>query len=697
VARAVRTVGLTLAAAIAAAAGCRSPRRATPHGRQSDVARAGTDAPAFAQGCAACHRAEFEAWRGSQHARAQTPGASGLVAPAGAEARGVIGVEPLRQVLVAAAGGRWQVFDPAYDVARGAWFTVFADARTPGAWGHWTGRGLTWNAQCAWCHTTGFTRGYDAVRDVYASRWDAVGVACAQCHGAMDGHPGRASRSRAWRDGAGDGCASCHARREELTGDYRAGEVFDDHFRLSLADVPGAHHPDGQAADEDFERASLALSPMGHRGVTCLDCHDPHSGGLRVANGRDGLCATCHAAGARGAPVITAGHAHHDPAGPGARCVACHMPEATFMQRDHRRDHGFTVPDPALAAELGMPDACAGCHPTWSPAARAGHVDAWFGAGRARPRRWRARLVARAMRGEAGVSAELAGALAGEPNDAWRASLAGMLAAWVDDAVARGALTARLGDRSPWVRAAAARALGGTAPEAVEGLLRDPVRAVRVDAAWSLRGMRPWSPALRAEVERWIEVTSDQPAGVLRRAELAWIEGRPAEARRWAERATGWDPSGPTFAAVARLADAAGDSAGALGALGAAMRVEPTAASHPFARGLVLAAAGRTAEAEADLARAVTLDPSAARAWYNLGLARAALGRSDDALAALGRARALSPRAAEVVWAEATVLHGAGRRAEAAEAARRVLALDATHAGATALLSGASGSARSPR
>ena len=198
---------------------------------------------------------------------------------------------------------------------------------------------------------------------------------------------------------------------------------------------------------------------MGQRGVTCSDCHDPHSGGLRAPIARDELCLTCHGNGARGAPVIDATHAHHPAASDGARCVNCHMPAATYMQRDRRRDHGFTIPDPTLTRELGVPNACSGCHTdrtvTWAEE----RVTAWFGEGHRGAVRRRARIVARAMRGDASVLRELASLAMREDNDAWRASLVAMLAQWADHPEVDEAFTSALRDRSPWVRAAAARSV----------------------------------------------------------------------------------------------------------------------------------------------------------------------------------------------------------------------------------------------
>ena len=43
-------------------------------------------------------------------------------------------------------------------------------------------------------------------------------------------------------------------------------------------------------------------------------------------------------------------------------CVDCHMPTTIYMQRHVRHDHGFTIPDPRLTKELGIPNACNRCH-----------------------------------------------------------------------------------------------------------------------------------------------------------------------------------------------------------------------------------------------------------------------------------------------------------------------------------------------
>lgn len=519
--------------------------------RGRGVLRADTPPPTP---CEACHPGVAARWAGSQHARAQRPfdPARDPAPPvAGVRAGGVIGIEPLQQMLVAFPGGRWQVLDPAWDAVRGAWFSIFGDAAAqpaPTEWGHWTQRGMNWNAQCAACHTTGPQKGYDATADAYDTRWQALGVGCLECHAGAD-RPGP------------EVCAPCHARREPLTDAYRAGEPFDEHFRLLLGDTPDLHQADGRAADEVFEVGALRLSAMGAAGVTCLDCHEPHGGGLRRPVTDDALCLDCHGGlGRRGAPAIEPGaHTHHPPSSAGARCVECHMPRRVFMGRDARRDHAFTSPDPALAVATGEPDACSGCHRERPAATLAADVAAWYGdtpRGRARRARAAAMVSARA-----GQGAALAARLSTERNPAWRAFMAGTLTPLSEATDVRAALVAALDDVDSGVRAAAIRGLARhrEVRPLIVARRADPARVVRLAAAWATRTtLAAEAPALRAEVEVWLAQSDDQPAGALRRSELAVVEGRPAEAVDWAERAVRWDPSPPSYHTLARALDAAG-------------------------------------------------------------------------------------------------------------------------------------------
>jgi hypothetical protein len=80
----------------------------------------------------------------------------------------VIGHDPLRQFLVSAPGGRWQSTELAWDPHKRDWFSVYGNEdRRPGEWGHWTGRGMTWNTMCAACHNTRLRKNYEPDTDIF--------------------------------------------------------------------------------------------------------------------------------------------------------------------------------------------------------------------------------------------------------------------------------------------------------------------------------------------------------------------------------------------------------------------------------------------------------------------------------------------------------------------------------------------------
>ena len=201
----------------------------------------------------------------------------------------VIGVDPLQQYLVSFPGGRLQTLEASYDVRQRDWFNVYGtEDRRPGEWGHWTGRGMNWNSMCASCHNTRVHKNYDPGTDSYHTVMAEPTVSCEACHGPSQAHVAwqrqhRGSATpdptlrRMTSDQMLDTCGSCHARRSELTGDFKPGDRFGDCMRLSQVDDSDTYYPDGQVHGENFELSAFLGSRMHFQGVRCGDCHEPHS------------------------------------------------------------------------------------------------------------------------------------------------------------------------------------------------------------------------------------------------------------------------------------------------------------------------------------------------------------------------------------------------------------------------------------
>jgi hypothetical protein len=69
-------------------------------------------------------------------------------------------------------------------------------------------------------------------------------------------------------------------------------------------------------------------------------------------------CLQCHGEIARDVRA----HTHHDPAGRGSDCYACHMPPITYGLLAIHPTHRIQNPEPARAWRNEMPEACTVCH-----------------------------------------------------------------------------------------------------------------------------------------------------------------------------------------------------------------------------------------------------------------------------------------------------------------------------------------------
>ena len=181
---------------------------------------------------------------------------------------------------------------------------------------------------CAECHSTGVRKNYDAANDRFATTFAEISVGCEACHGQGSRHvawardaaelvavrqgsttrtrgcsfastsgatsPGRSIRRPATPRAASrpPRCARrsrpaalCHARRGEFSEDWVPGRwLSDTHVVSPLA--RGLYHADGQMLDEVYNYGSFKQSKMFAAGVTCSDCHEPHSAKLRAPGRR---------------------------------------------------------------------------------------------------------------------------------------------------------------------------------------------------------------------------------------------------------------------------------------------------------------------------------------------------------------------------------------------------------------------------
>jgi|CXWL01.1.fsa_nt_gi predicted CXXCH cytochrome family protein len=704
-----------VAAIMLAASGCTPNKAVTPAG--SEVRPVAQAIEQTSNTCRECHAEIFDAWRETDHARANRPvhpvadaKALATFQPPGGVGPGtapelVLGSKPLWQPLLPALGGRWQAHELAYDPVKKEWFNVFgAEERRPGEWGHWTGRGMNWNSMCAQCHMTGFGKRYDMATDSYQSTWIEHGVGCIQCHGpTKPGHgakdavkdispaPFHGDRQKMMQT-----CAPCHARNEQLTLNFQPGDNYHDHYRTTLPVESGVFWPDGQQRDEDFNWTSVLLSRMGHAGVTCMDCHDPHTTRTILPAANNQLCLQCHAVpgrvqpnGTRAVPIEPVEHSHHAEGSAGNSCVACHMPTITYMQRAPRHDHGWLKPDPLLTKELGIPNACNRCHTDKPVEWAVEWSDKWYGQKLDSRQRARARAVASAQAGQTEAAGTLLSLLKQEDIPAWRATFLSLLGGYTDDPRVLVDARKSLPAEDPLERVAAARLFAGSrnASEVLASLLEDPVRLVRLDAAWALSPELPPDAPARKELDAYLALSLDQPSGRIRLGQDLANRGRLVEAEKEMALAAEWDPYSPGILDTQAMVLAGlGRTAEAGNKFYRAAELAPTNATLPMRAALAFAQAGKLPEAENAFRLAVTRDPRFDRAWYNLGLLYAQENRLPEAREALRQAGAVAPTVADYPYALATVLLRAGDPAGAASAAERALLIEPNHGGAREIL-----------
>ena len=615
------------------------------------------------------------------------------------EIRYTFGVEPLQQYLIEFPGGRLQGLGVAWDTERERWFHLYPDEGiSPEDPFHWTGRYQNWNFMCAECHSTNLRKNYDLETDTYATKWDGIDVGCQSCHGPGEAHVEWASgveASEATVGGFGlvvdfetndaryqvESCAPCHSRRQQVSTEDRSGEPLLDHFMPETL-REDLYYADGQILEEVYVYGSFLQSRMYDQGVRCTDCHNPHS--LRLGVVGNAVCEQCHhSQAARDRfPTLTLKnydspeHHFHPTEGDGAQCVNCHMPERVYMVVDPRRDHSFRIPRPDLSLKLGTPNACNMCHtdetPEWADAA----VTEWYGAQRRQEPHY-GETIAAGRRGEPDAAPRLI-ALSGDAEQPTivRATALELLRDY--GAAGASAMVEAVRDDDPLVRATAVSGLEPLPPEEriqnVSPLLRDPVRAVRIQAARVLASAsaeligedRQAFGAALTEYEALQASLADTAPAHLNLGVIHAATGRREQAVRDYETAVSLDPGFlPARLNLATLLNEMGRNPDAERVLRETIERNAREGEPHYSLGLLLAEMNRLEDAAVSLGRAAALLPERARVRYNHGLALQQLGRRQTAEFELRQAYRIAPRDPAFVQALAIFYAQDGRWSEA--------------------------------
>ena len=618
------------------------------------------------------------------------------------------GVMPLQQYLIEFPGGRYQALSIAWDSrpkAEGGqrWFHLYPKEKIDHTDQlHWTGRYQNWNMECAECHSTHLKKGYDAASDSYKTTFNEINVACESCHGPASLHIEWAKQAKppysdddkglavklqshwqeAWKfpDGnalfahreqpAGDAlmntCWACHARRSALVEDGLPGLPLEDTHHPALLTQP-TYYADGQQRDENYTWGSFRQSKMFQKGVTCMDCHEPHALKLRAEG--NALCTRCHNA----AKFDTEKHHFHKQDSKGAQCMDCHAPEQNYMVIDGRHDHSFRLPRPDLSLSLGSPNACTQCHQKRKPAWAAATMDKWYG------KSWRERphygstLHAGATQGSKALPTLLELAKDSASPAIVRATALTLVSPLMRPEILPFARV-QLQDADPSVRIAALGLIESVDPVnrilSASPLLADPVRGVRIEAARILADVPDNQIAASrlsarknamTEYLDYLQLNADWPAENVNLGNLYMRQGQIEAAITAYERALALDPR--FVGAYVNLADAcrqqgrddAGEKLVRRGLL-----LLPNAADLRHALGLLLVRKADKTAALNELAEAAKLAPDNARYAYVYGIALNSVGKQRKALAVLKAADARHPYNLDILSALISMQREAG-------------------------------------
>jgi tetratricopeptide (TPR) repeat protein len=598
------------------------------------------------------------------------------------EIKHTFGIYPLQQYLIEFPDGRLQALGIAWDTRAESeggrkWFHLYpGEEITYEDPLHWTGLNQNWNYMCAECHSTNLEKNYNHELGTYETTWSEINVSCESCHGPGSDHvdwaekedkdynsekgllvtlderkgvnwtinpeTGNAQRSKSKdTDTEIEVCARCHSRRSIIWEDYEHGKsLMDTHLPTLIEE--GYYYPDGQILEEVYVHGSFLQSKMYGKGVTCTDCHNPHS--LKLKKEGNELCNTCHLS----SKYDSIAHHNHKLDSEGAECIGCHMPDKNYMVIDPRHDHSIRIPRPDQSIKFGTPNACNNCHNEKDAKWASDVVKEWYGDKILSNNNYAD--IFYSSRNGMPDSEQLLSELAmnGSAPNIVRATalreLGGYLSPQSIDAVSEG-----LNDPDPLVRAAAVDSLEFVEiPKRVEllfNLLNDPVRGVRIKAARMLASAKQLlvqpdkQQVLNKALNEYIktqEINLDRPEANLNLGNIYTEMGEFNKAEASYKQAILLDPT--SIQGYVNLADLyriqERDDLGE-NLLENALKIDTNSAEVHHVLGLLLVRAKRLDEAIYHLGEAAKLSQNNPRYSYVYAVSLSSTGRAKEAIEVL--------------------------------------------------------------
>ncbi len=240
---------------------------------------------------------------------------------------------------------------------------------------------------CDGCHFTGFMSRQKRVEE---------GISCEACHGPGSNHV-KNPKNKVYQASLSDPvrqnevCLQCHMRnRDKRMEDRNISEIYGDardyplgyepgkplvDYKMVAPFIPGHEtkefYANGAAKKNRTQGNEFVHSMKGKHGITCINCHDPHTLAPTAENNNgNALCMKCHSFGSIIGPhqKNLEAHTHHKADSKGSLCVECHMPKTgrhTGKSPLTVRSHLFGFTTPAQTLKYNMPketNACYACH-----------------------------------------------------------------------------------------------------------------------------------------------------------------------------------------------------------------------------------------------------------------------------------------------------------------------------------------------